>query len=331
MATTYTYSVSLDFPGGAVNIDNLTSEIQTSSIVTALDYIQRDGDVLQIVFKLALSAPDKTTLDGNTSNPAGGLIANHNNETPPATMLSSDIILEAASGRVPGERTITITGYNEFIDDTAFKLLREGPDVLPRVSTPSLLTVVSDDPLELLNGAVAVLVEWLDENWHTRSGVFPLMGTTPVPVYATALRLQKARLAAASSQFKRNSGTLTFMLGAVNAGTIAPGKGQLQRLFWTTPAGQDSRFLGYEVAAHASGNNAIVEVQLIGASPVDSPNCAEAALFQFFTVSGSHGSRNFYVPSIPPKTDVYFTAKSVVPMTNSVTTTMTLYERPLYQ
>ena len=77
MATTYTYSIAADFPDSSVNSDKLAQEISQSSIVTALDFIQRAGDTLDIVFKASLSTGDKTTLDGDTTGPAGGLIAAH--------------------------------------------------------------------------------------------------------------------------------------------------------------------------------------------------------------------------------------------------------------
>jgi len=75
--TKYTYSIADDFPEGSVDSDNLKAEIAASSIVTALDFIGTDGDVIDIWFKDALSTADKTTLDGDTTNPAGGLIADH--------------------------------------------------------------------------------------------------------------------------------------------------------------------------------------------------------------------------------------------------------------
>lgn len=88
-ATKYTYNVANDFPGGKVNLSRLQVEIASSSIVTALDRVNSsqgsiNGDVLtggtlNIWFKDSLSAGDKTTLDGNASNPAGGLIASHDN------------------------------------------------------------------------------------------------------------------------------------------------------------------------------------------------------------------------------------------------------------
>lgn len=77
--TQYTYSITSDFPGGAVNTSNLQTEIQASSIVTALDRIDTAGDVIDVWFKDALSAADKTTLDNDTTGPSGGLIAAHDN------------------------------------------------------------------------------------------------------------------------------------------------------------------------------------------------------------------------------------------------------------
>ena len=82
--TTYTYSIAADLPGGAVNILTLRQEIQASSIVIALGGIQinplgNDTDRLDIIFKDALSTGDKTTLDGDTTGPAGGLLATHDN------------------------------------------------------------------------------------------------------------------------------------------------------------------------------------------------------------------------------------------------------------
>jgi hypothetical protein len=77
--TKYTYSVASDMPGGAINAGNLLAELSISSIVTALERIDLDGDVLDIIYKDALSAGDKTTLDGDATGPAGGLLAAHDN------------------------------------------------------------------------------------------------------------------------------------------------------------------------------------------------------------------------------------------------------------
>lgn len=77
----YIYDISNDFPLGIVNTDNLKTEINESSIVTALDYISTSGNTITIRFKATLSAEDKTSLDDDRVGPCGGLIANHNSET----------------------------------------------------------------------------------------------------------------------------------------------------------------------------------------------------------------------------------------------------------
>ena len=81
--TTYTYSIVNDFPDGKVNTAKLDAAIRASTIITALNYINTSGDVLTIIFKDQLSTADKTTLDGDTTHPAGGLIASTDN-TPSA-------------------------------------------------------------------------------------------------------------------------------------------------------------------------------------------------------------------------------------------------------
>lgn len=87
--TQYTYSITSDFPGGAANTTKLAEEIQASSIIIALDRIDVSGDVIDIWFKDTLSTEDRTTLDNDTTAPAGGLIAAHDNS---ATVQPVDIV-----------------------------------------------------------------------------------------------------------------------------------------------------------------------------------------------------------------------------------------------
>lgn len=76
--TTYQYSISADMPDGIVSANKLHEEIEGSVITTTLVNISVTGtDVLQITFADALSPGDKTILDGDTSAPAGGLLASH--------------------------------------------------------------------------------------------------------------------------------------------------------------------------------------------------------------------------------------------------------------
>lgn len=110
-ATKYTYAVTSDFPNGKVNLSRLQDEIRASSIITALDRIDTVGgsislDVLtggsiDIWFKDALSTSDKTTLDGNTTGPAGGLIATHNNSQ--STQINQVEITNTPSVSIPNQ------------------------------------------------------------------------------------------------------------------------------------------------------------------------------------------------------------------------------------
>lgn len=86
--TTYTYSVSTDFPNAKVDAGRLDEQIRKSSITTELDGVNVQLDVCDVVFVDALSAPEKITLDGNTSPPsAGSLIGDHDGEP-----LSSEVM-----------------------------------------------------------------------------------------------------------------------------------------------------------------------------------------------------------------------------------------------
>jgi hypothetical protein len=69
--TVYTYSIATDFHG-SINISNLTSEIRTSTISIALDYISTNNDVVSVYFKDVLGSADLATLATviSTSNTA---------------------------------------------------------------------------------------------------------------------------------------------------------------------------------------------------------------------------------------------------------------------
>ena len=60
-----------DYTKSPCAVDRLTQEIQTSSIITALDHINLLGSALSIFFKDALSEGDVTTLDTLVTNHGG--------------------------------------------------------------------------------------------------------------------------------------------------------------------------------------------------------------------------------------------------------------------
>lgn len=92
----YSFSVSTDFSNQKVNLAGLTQDIQASSIVTAIDHIDLEGDDCDVWFKDALSIDDETTL--------GTVVAAHTGEV--ATTPKTDegvqyvTILPGKSGRM---------------------------------------------------------------------------------------------------------------------------------------------------------------------------------------------------------------------------------------
>lgn len=120
--TTYTYSLSLDAPGGAVNPDKLSSAIRLSAIVVALDSISTDdeADLFSIAFRDVLSAEDREILDGgdgagdtdgapSDTHPAGGLIASTDNTPNPPAIAPVQIVGDDAGGEFD-EKTTTVGG-----------------------------------------------------------------------------------------------------------------------------------------------------------------------------------------------------------------------------
>lgn len=132
--TNYSY-IQTDFPGQKVNPNRLKDEISASAIVTALERIDtsagseptpgfyNDGVLsgtftVNIWFKDALSVSDKTILDNDTTNPAGGLIAAHNNAPThiteviaPQTTTTNEIINGYIATAATTSVTIRATAY----------------------------------------------------------------------------------------------------------------------------------------------------------------------------------------------------------------------------
>lgn len=87
------YSIANDLPASVTQSTLRTAwlqyNIQANSVITTqLNRIDTQGDTLSLVFDAALSAPEITELDGNTTNPAGGLLAVASNSIAPSESLS---------------------------------------------------------------------------------------------------------------------------------------------------------------------------------------------------------------------------------------------------
>lgn len=128
--TTYNY-VAVDWPSGDINPDKFVEEVAASPIVTALTRIDTiggtvsDGSVVSgatsiaLVFADVLSASEKTTLDGNISGPAGGLIAAH--DPSPSVADTGESTQDPGSGSSSaegfevGSRIINTSTGSEFV------------------------------------------------------------------------------------------------------------------------------------------------------------------------------------------------------------------------
>lgn len=145
--TVYTYSIASDFPGGKANAGNLQAAIQQSSIVTALSGINTDGDVLSIFFKDALSVSDKTTLDGNTTGPAGGLIASTSTGSTTSPLTATNIALQANisnDGALNGTSTVTIVSSPSSGVVRAIRTINiSNGDTAPVILTVQLLNIAA--------------------------------------------------------------------------------------------------------------------------------------------------------------------------------------------
>ena len=87
---TYDYSITNDFPGGAVNTATLINELRTGIPTNLIDRVDTLGDTISLIFPTDLTSGEKTTLDGDTTGPAGGLIAAHDNSTLPESVFMPD-------------------------------------------------------------------------------------------------------------------------------------------------------------------------------------------------------------------------------------------------
>lgn len=119
--TPLTYDIAADMPGGSVNTITLEEEIRASAIGTKLFSARANGNVLSILFDtLPLPAGDKTILDGDTTGPAGGLLAAHDNAvTPRPEFNQTTKITTTTDGVAKTIQTIAVA------DDTVIEIVAE--------------------------------------------------------------------------------------------------------------------------------------------------------------------------------------------------------------
>jgi len=132
MSTKYTFSISGDTLNGIVNLSGLTSEITSSSITIALDYINTDNDVCDIWFKEDIVAEQQTTLNS--------IMADHTGESPdyvePPTMADGRPIVRSDT------RPLDTATYFSCVGDTTSGI-GDGVDLMWDFSSPDEYTTIS--------------------------------------------------------------------------------------------------------------------------------------------------------------------------------------------
>jgi len=138
----YNYSVSTDFPNGAVCADRLKQEILDSSITIALVGVDVDNDVCSVDFKADLPDEDKVTLDD--------LVAAHSGETMP----KADIPVE-----IKKSNTIIESKQVGFVDLSGYNAYRRGYGFVARPKQTTNFDIKYDRTMKLQGLRVM-----LDEN-----------------------------------------------------------------------------------------------------------------------------------------------------------------------
>jgi hypothetical protein len=95
-STSYIYNIINDFPNQAVDTARLSQEIQDSTIVIALDYINTDGTDCAVYFKAPLTSYDETSV-------LNVIIANHSGEALPSDIQQVSVESFAANAKHPVE------------------------------------------------------------------------------------------------------------------------------------------------------------------------------------------------------------------------------------
>jgi hypothetical protein len=179
MAVTYTYSISGDFPNQKVAADALEQEIEDSSITSAtledIDVGVSAPDNCDIIFDVALSSGDETTLDG--------IVAAHQGD-PLETF--PDVNVEASTWRLVGSCDVGVAMMqlkqnNESGEFVAMENAVDGTAVVQFRQTSGGHPIFN-----LRNAAGTKLIRFAPngDSYVDTPGGFGIGTTTPDPSYA---------------------------------------------------------------------------------------------------------------------------------------------------
>ncbi len=216
--TTYTYSISGNFPNHAVAPDRLTVEIDQSTIVTALVSITTDGDNCYILFKDVLSVGDKATLDA--------IVAAHSGiPLPLAVQPVSLISLAAPNGQSP-TTTGRAVGYVATSAVTN-QAVRGTPYTPQGVNAQRSVVSTSANDTSAGSGARTIILNYLTAGFVLKSETIVLNGLTPVNTVNTDIAYVESIQVATVGAGQVNAGTINLFVGLNGTGAIwasaAPG------------------------------------------------------------------------------------------------------------
>jgi hypothetical protein len=216
--TTYTYSISGNFPNHAVAPDRLTLEINQSSIVTALVSITTNGDACNILFKDVLSVGDKATLDA--------LVAAHSGVPLPLSVQPVSLYsLTSPNGQFP-KSTGRAFGYVA-TSSVANQAVRATPYTPQGVGAQRSVVSTSANDTAAGSGAQTIILNYLTTAFVLKSETLALNGLTPVNTVNTDIAYVESIQVATVGAGQVNAGTINLLTGTNGAGTIwgsaAPG------------------------------------------------------------------------------------------------------------
>jgi hypothetical protein len=279
--TKYTYSISNDTANGAVNPTTLTTEIQQSTIVVALDGIETGDDVLDIWFKDPLSGADQTTLTA--------VVAAHAGE--PAVVV-------AGPAQVEHPAVTSVDGYAS-TTDTSFTPLR-GTAYTEQTSNAQR-SLVSSDANDAAAGTGARKVRVTYYPATLASGPLTedviLDGTTPVDMAATNVCfIERLDVIEVGSQ-GGNVGTISLKAatagGGVTVGTIAAGDNETNWCHHYVPTGKTMRVVSVTGAIRGLYSGTL---HLRSFNPTSAVAAEKTIVPQVRVPAGDHRHQNFQSP-----------------------------------
>ena len=157
----------------------------------------------------------------------------------PDPVLLADV---QGSGGVPSLKTVGKFGRNEAVDTITFQDVwsDDGNIIfLTSAETMDVVSSLSADDKDSGNGARAITIEGLDDNWNEISEYIQLEGVTPVTTTKSFIRINRAYIEEVGSGGV-NAGIITIdaTTSSTRQSSIQSGEGQTEKTQYTVPNGR---------------------------------------------------------------------------------------------